>query len=391
MTGRTVGRDVATGRTVALSWRDGRIVESVEKPCDSEADGWIAPAFWDIQTNGRWGRSYSDPTLTIEDVERIVCAQAALGTAKLCPTLITAPLENTAHGLRMIAAACERSPDVARRIVGIHLEGPWISELDGYRGAHPLEAVRDPSWDDFQRLQDASGGRIVLVTLAPERPGAIPFIRSLVESGVVVAIGHTAANAATLSAATESGASLSTHLGNGIASPLPRHPNPIWHQAADDRLFASLIADGHHLDPDTLRVLIRAKGADRLILVSDASPLAGLPVGTYGPWAIDASGKVVVSGTSYLAGSNQPLAVGLQALLREGSLTPAHVLATVTANPARLLGHPAPRLAPNQPADIVGFRVVDGAFLLTDVWIDGRPVDFRAAEHAPADLDEARP
>ena len=108
---------------------------------------------------------------------------------------------------------------------------------------------------------------------------------------------------------------MSTHLGNGIASVLPRHPNPIWEQAALDSLLASFIADGHHLDRATLRVLARAKGPGQTILVSDASPLAGLPPGVYGEWAVDPSGKIVVAGTPYLAGSNQGLETGLRNLL----------------------------------------------------------------------------
>src|SRR5206468_11511036 len=130
-----------------------------------------------------------------------------------------------------IAAACERSPDVAARVVGIHLEGPSISALDGYRGAHPLAAVRDPDWGEFQALQAASGGRVVLVTLAPERTGAIDFIARATAAGVVVALGHTAADGPTLRDAVRAGARLSTHLRNGIAPPLPRHPNPIRHPA----------------------------------------------------------------------------------------------------------------------------------------------------------------
>src|SRR6202034_1491943 len=131
--------------------------------------------------------------------------------------------------------------------------------------------------------------------------------RRAAASGICGAVGHTAADVATIRAATEAGARLSTHLGNGIASELPRHPNPIWLQAASPVLVASLIADGHHLDLATLRVLAKAKGPEQTILVSDASPLAGLPPGDYGDWAVDPSGKIVVAGTPYLAGSNQGL------------------------------------------------------------------------------------
>ena len=138
--------------------------------------------------------------------------------------------------------------------------------------------------------------------------------------------------------AINAGATLSTHLGNGIASPLARHPNPIWLQAANDGLHASLIADGHHLSPEVLRVLARAKGADRTILVSDASPLAGLPVGRYGDWAVDPSGKIVVAGTPYLAGSNQGLVTGVQTLQQATGWPLDVVLDCCSARPAALLG-----------------------------------------------------
>src|SRR5262249_19662085 len=152
------------------------------------------------------------------------------------------------HGVRTIARACDVDPSVAARVAGIHLEGPYISEQDGYRGAHPLSAVRDPDWSEVQALQDAAEGRIAIVTLAPERPGAIGLIENLVQSGVLVALGHTAADGPTIRAAVAAGARLSTHLGNGIAATLARHPNPIWDQAALDYLSASFIADGHHID-----------------------------------------------------------------------------------------------------------------------------------------------
>jgi N-acetylglucosamine-6-phosphate deacetylase len=384
MTQAISARSALSGREIRLSWSGGRITESVEfdaaRPAAAE-DDWVAPAFWDIQFNGRWGLSFSDPALTPLDVARIVRAQTALGAASVCPTLITAARESTRLGLAAIAEACAAHPDVNDRVIGIHLEGPWISEVDGYRGAHPRSAVRDPDWDEFLAFQEASGQRIRLVTLAPERPGAIPFIRKLVESGVAVGLAHTAADGPTLAQAVEAGARLSTHLGNGIVATLPRHPNPIWDQAADDRLFASLIADGHHLGPSTLRVLTRAKGKERVILVSDASPLAGLPPGTHGEWAVDPSGKIVVAGTPYLAGSNQPLAVGLGHLMAWAGFTLSEAIATVTANPARLLGRPIPTLDVGQPAHLVRFRIdPDPRLTLHTVWVDGEPVDPRQAD-----------
>jgi N-acetylglucosamine-6-phosphate deacetylase len=374
---RIVARDYRDSRWLGLEIRDG-LIESAQSTDDpgilDPEDDWVAPAFWDIQINGRWGHSFSSPDLTVEQVATIVRAQGPLGTARLCPTLITAPVEHLFHGVRMIAAACEAFPDVAARVVGIHLEGPFISERDGYRGAHSAESIRDPDWSLMQELQEASGGRIVLMTLAPERIGAIEFIRHATAAGVVIALGHTAADDATIRAATEAGARLSTHLGNGIASELPRHPNSIWLQAASTELVASLIADGHHLDLATLRVLALAKGPTHTILISDASPLAGLPPGVYGEWAIDPSGKIVVAGTPYLAGSNQGLEVGVQNLLATSGYTLEQAIQTVSATPARLLGKQVPRLARGEPADLVIFRRrrEEDMFVLKRVCVQGR-------------------
>ena len=382
-----IARHYQTGRWLEIALEGGRIASA--SPADGPAevrdsDDWVAPAFWDIQTNGRRGVSFSDPTLTVDQVAAIVRAQAGLGTARLCPTLITAPLADMLHGVRTIAKACDRSPDVASMVLGIHLEGPSISEVDGYRGAHPLEAVRGPDWDDFLAFREASGGRIAIITLAPERPGAIEFIRRATLEGVVIALGHTSADAPTLRAAVDAGATLSTHLGNGIASPLPRHPNPIWDQAAEDGLMASLIADGHHLDPSILKALVRAKTPDRILLVSDASPLAGLPPGRHGEWAVDPSGKIVVAGTPYLAGSNQGIDVGVDHLIRLAGLTPARALDAATRQPARLLRRPEPAIEPGQPANLIRFRLRAGEnepnFRLKSTCVDGRWVEPEAVE-----------
>jgi N-acetylglucosamine-6-phosphate deacetylase len=372
---KVVARNYFDSRWIELELQHGRIaaVQVLDRSTAAASeDEWVAPAFWDIQVNGRWGHSFSSPDLSVEQVAAIVRAQANLGTAHLCPTLITAPVEHLVHGLRTVARACERFPDVGNRVVGIHLEGPFISELDGYRGAHPFSAIRDPDWNLFRALQEAAGGRIVLVTLAPERSGAIPFIQKAVASGVVVALGHTAADGVMIRSAVAAGARLSTHLGNGIASPLPRHPNPIWEQAGLDDLWASFIADGHHLDASTLRVLVRAKGSERTILVSDASPLAGLPPGVHGEWAIHPSGKIVVAGTPYLAGSNQGLEIGIQNLLRASGWSLQQVLAAVTSNAAGLLGLAQPRLAPGEPANLVVFRRTEQkGFVLDRICVGG--------------------
>ena len=372
---KVVARDFSTSHWLEHEVSDGRFaaVPSAGGPSlVGPLDDWVAPAFWDIQMNGRWGHSFSSSDLTVDQVVAIVRAQATLGTARLCPTLITAPLDHMLHGLRRIAAACEAFPDVAARVVGIHVEGPFLSEREGYRGAHPVASMRDPDWELFQEFQAAASGRIILITLAPERAGSLEFIQRATGTGVVVALGHTAADRPTIHAAARAGARLSTHLGNGIASPLPRHPNPIWEQAGLDQLSASFIADGHHLDLATLRVLARAKGPSRTILISDASPLAGLPPGVYGEWTVDQSGKIVVTGTPYLAGSNNGLEVGLRHLLQATGWSLDQAIDTVTVNPAHLLSRRSPRLALGEPANLVLLRQTEDLGLqLVDCCIDG--------------------
>lgn len=333
---------------VSIQVVDGRIqsvrYEPQAKALDSTSKIWIMPAVWDIQTNGRWDISFSDTELTVQQVIQIVRAQPALGTTRLLPTLITASRAGFLHGVRTIAAACDADPIVDRMVAGIHLEGPAISELDGFRGAHPLEDVRDWTYSEYLELQEASGNRIRLITLAPERAGSMEFIRSVTAEGVVVSLGHTAASEHQIHEAVEAGATLSTHLGNGIASQLPRHPNQIWTQAAEDRLMASLICDGHHVGQDFIRVVSRAKSSENLILVSDHSPLAGMPVGSYGRWSVDESGKIVVAGTPYLAGSNQDLTNGILNLAKATGWEFDTCAQTITANPARLLDEELPSL-----------------------------------------------
>lgn len=376
---RLIARHYLDGRWTDIELARSRIasVSPAVEPLGLDPPSlWVAPAFWDIQLNGRWGHSFSSPELTVDQVAEIVRAQGSLGTARLCPTLITAPVPDMLHGLRTIASACDRFPDVAARILGIHLEGPFLSALAGYRGAHPAEAMRDPDWKLFQEFQAAAGGRIVLITLAPERYGAIEFIARASREGIAIALGHTAAGGEVVRSAARAGARLSTHLGNGIESTLPRHPNPIWEQAACDDLSASFIADGHHLEASTLRVLARAKGPARTLLVTDASPLAGLPPSTYGEWAVEPSGKIVVSGTPYLAGSNVTLPESLRRLLAATAWSLPEAIGTVTTNPARVLGRPSPRIEPGEPANLVLFRFTGpDHFDLTRVCVDGQWYD----------------
>ncbi len=176
---------------------------------------WLAPGFIDIQSNGYGGQEFSSAELTIDKVAAIAGRQATFGVTQFCPTVTTASFETIVHSVRTIAEACRQLPAVASVVPGIHLEGPYISAEDGPRGAHPLAHCRPPDWNEFERFQEAADGRIRIVTLSPEYPGAADFIRRAAASGVVLAIGHTSADSAQICAAVDAGARLSTHLGNG--------------------------------------------------------------------------------------------------------------------------------------------------------------------------------
>jgi len=224
------------------------------------------------------------------------------------------------------------------------MEGPYISPEDGPRGAHLREFVRDAGVDDFRRRQDAAEGRIVIVTVAPEVPGALPLIEHLVSSKVRAAIGHTGATGPQIADAVKAGATMSTHLGNGCANMLPRHPNVIWEQLGEDRLLAGFIVDGHHLPPATVKSMIRAKTPARTILVTDAVGAAGMPPGRYtlGGQLVELSpeGRVAAPGAPNLAGSALRLDVAIGNTVKFTGLPLEEVVAMASTRPAGYIGIP---------------------------------------------------
>jgi N-acetylglucosamine-6-phosphate deacetylase len=360
--------------------RDG-VIESIAPagtgPVDRSA-GWVAPALFDLQINGCDGKAFASAELTVADVRHVVSVCRRHGIGGFCPTLITSSFETLRHGFTTLRSACESDRALDRSLPCFHLEGPYISPEDGPRGAHPLEHVRTPSLDEFQRLQEAAGGRIRLLTLAPERAGALPFIEALVKQGVVVAIGHTAARPEQIREAVRAGARLSTHLGNGSHALLPRHENYLWEQLASDELMASIITDGHHLPAALIRCLVRVKTPARLIVTCDASSLAGLPPGRYTQVGKELEvlkgGKVVVPDTTFLGGSGVFTDTCLRMLLGLGEVGLADAIDMAGAKPRALLGLPALDLKEGMPADLILFEHDSRqAFELKETLIGGHP------------------
>jgi N-acetylglucosamine-6-phosphate deacetylase len=358
------GLDYRTGRPIAVEIENGFIRE-ICKIKGSTSLPWLAPGFVDLQVNGFRGVDLNTLPLSSDSVFEVTQMLWREGVTAYLPTVITNSDDGIEEVVRAIAEAIRQYPVLDRVIPGIHLEGPFISPQDGPRGAHDLAYVKAPDWELFERWQNAADGRIRLVTLSPEWPNAIEFIEKCVQHGVNVAIGHTAASTEQIAAAVRAGANVSTHLGNGSHPILPRHPNYIWDQLAEDDLWACMIGDGFHLPDSVLKVIMRVKQG-RAILVSDVVDLGGYEPGEY---ETHIGGKVVLTPEGKLHLKDQPLLLaGSVQTLRQGvwnlqrkqlcELQEAWDMASV--RPAAYLGLPTQQgLTVGAPADLVVFELTD--------------------------------
>lgn len=385
------GISVESGKALEVRVEKGRIHE-VREIGPSKDLPFLSSGFFDIQINGHRGIDYSGEDLTSERVLEVCRSVARTGTTRHLATIITRPKERILANLRVVAEARNRYPFVRASILGIHLEGPFISEEDGPRGAHNREFVRNPDIAEFEEWQAAAEGAIRIVTLAPERNGAIPFIRHLRQKGVVAAIGHTGADAIAIQEAIRAGASLSTHLGNGSHAQIPRLRNYIWEQLAADELFASFICDGFHLPPAVMKVFARAKGIERIILVSDVAFLAGLEPGFYKWGHLDVElhpdGRITQVGTPFFAGAGHLLNRGIAQFVKHTGSSLANAVKACTVNPARLfagIGEPNQlesffKIEAGVPAHLVLFHYQEGdeALRILKVVVEGE--EFNGTE-----------
>ncbi len=340
---------------------------------------FMSPGFVDIQINGLAGVDFSDADLDVAKALSVLPAVWKTGTTAICATLITNSIEQLQRNFRTLEAARQRDARFAATVPGYHLEGPYLSSGPSH-GAHDPKFMHPPDWEEFQSLQEAAGGHIAILTLAPELPGACDFIRKAVASGVVVALGHTDGGPEHIHAAVEAGATLSTHLGNGCPQMIHRHQNPLWAQLASDRLSAGLICDGFHLPPDVVRVASRVKGAERCILVTDAVHVAGLAPGRYTLVGVEIellpNGQVVRMDRASLAGSALSMNRAVAVFQEYTGASLEVALQAATANPRRVLGRAAAAtgLAAGQPADLVVFRPEPDALRIEKVLLQGEQV-----------------
>jgi N-acetylglucosamine-6-phosphate deacetylase len=269
-----------TGQTEAFTMEADWLLAYTETAGTAPGPPFVGPGLIDLQVNGIMGIDFNSSIVSKEDFLTATLHLLSKGVTTFFPTIITNSDENILRLLVCIREACEASPLVNSCIGGIHLEGPFISPADGAIGAHDKKYVKAPDWELFKKFQNAAGGKIKVVTLAPEWDGSYEFIASCINHSIIVSIGHSLANPQQICNAVRAGARLSTHLGNGVPLLLPRHPNIIWEQLATEQLYTCIIGDGIHLPDSFIKVVIKNKG-DHTILVSDATCFAGMAPGEY--------------------------------------------------------------------------------------------------------------
>ena len=307
---------------------------------------YTGPGLVDLQVNGYAGIDFngSDEVYTPETFHTIREKMANRGVLLSLPTFITASPERLEANCRAYATLVEGDEALATTFPKLHIEGPFISPVEGPRGAHPREHACSPADipDLMKRLQEASGNRLGIITLAPELPGALELIAWCRENNIVASAGHTNATAAEIHAAVGAGLLMSTHLGNGSHQTLPRMDNYIQAQLSEDALCASFIADGHHVPFYVLKNFIRAKGFEKTVLVSDAICAADCGPGRYvlGDFEVEVSETLRCTkvGHAGLAGSALTMDMGIIYTARHTDADFSEAWTMASTRPAQLVG-----------------------------------------------------
>jgi len=376
------GIHYTTYKPVRIEINDGVIsdIYEITKLSGKSKDLFVGPGLIDNQINGYANVDFSGKNLTTENFMSATKAIRRDGVTTFIPTLITNSHENLIKLFSILDEACRTYSLVGESIPGFHLEGPYLSPEEGFRGCHPVKHIRKPSWDEFSGYQKASGGRIIQVTIAPEIEGALEFIKQCSSQGILVAIGHTNASADQIHKAVDNGATISTHLGNGCANFIHRHNNPIWPQLADDRLTTSIIADGHHLLPDEIKVFYKAKGVDNIILTSDVMYLAGMAPGKYffmeAEVTLTQDGMLLNEELNCLAGASFPLKKGVENIMNFTGCSLSEAIKMSSENVARIYNlTDRGAISRGKRADLIQFEKEGNQINIKKTFIKGILVD----------------
>jgi N-acetylglucosamine-6-phosphate deacetylase len=375
------GIHYGTGNPVSIEIIDGYIANISETGSlkNGNVNSFIAPGLIDNQINGYSGVDFSGDNLEVEDVIHAAQAIWSGGVTTFLPTLITNSSETLTKNFGVLAKALKTDVKLRESIPGFHLEGPYISPEEGYRGCHPVQYIHNPSWKEFLGFQKAADGHIIEITLAPEIEGAMEFIKQCDKNGILVAIGHTNTSAEQILQAVENGARLSTHLGNGCANYIHRHKNPIWPQLANDQLTPTLIADGHHLLPEEIQVFYKVKGPENIILTSDVVYLCGMAPGNY--TFLESEVILREDGLLYnpilkcLAGASFPLKKGVENVMNFTGCSLTNAINMASRNVTGILGlKERGRLEQGKRADLIMLERKGNEISIKRTWLNGKLV-----------------
>lgn len=317
-------------------------------------DGTITAGFFDIHFHGVAGQDvmHASPG-GFREIDRVL---ASAGVTLYLPTTVTASLDITLSALERMANDIDAEPlPGSSQAVGIHIEGPFLSHAK--RGMHPAEHLLSPSTKILDRFWEAARGKICLMTIAPELPGALETIQHATALGIRCSMGHSMATRAEAIAGISSGAVSATHTFNAMRGFDHREPGILGIVLDNDNLYADLICDGLHVAPEAVRLWLKAKGPERAILITDCLSAAGRPDGTYmaGDTVVHVEGDACRTDAGVLAGSVITLDRAVANLRKFAGVELPTAARTASINPARMLGFPEP-LVPGAPAD---FNVYD--------------------------------
>lgn len=368
---------------ISVEIKDGKIIKVInldELPGDAQ-HVYVAPGLIDNQVNGFGGISFSlgSNNLTKEGIFKATQALWKEGITTYLPTLTTNSHDILRNNFSLLKEAMD-DPSLLGSLAGFHLEGPYISKEDGYRGAHPVEFVREPDWKEFMDYYRASGGHILQVTLAPETKGALEFISRCREKNIVVGLGHHNASAEIIKMAVDRGAQISTHLGNGCANMINRHQNPFWPQLSEDRLMISLICDGFHLRDEEIAVFYKVKGPEKTILTSDVTSFAGMSPGLYKNVEGDTiqltkEGQLLYPEQQVLYGSAISLNRGVVKIMKSTGCNLNDAISMASTNPAKLYKmNDRGEITTGKRADLILFTIDGTKLNVVKTYVAGKLV-----------------
>jgi N-acetylglucosamine-6-phosphate deacetylase len=368
---------------VEITIRDGLIrnVKRMNKLPKGSQPLIIAPGFIDNQINGFAGVSFSvgNSELTAEGIRNATYAIWRTGVTTFLPNINTNDRELIKRNI-VALAHMKDEPALLGSIPGIHLEGPYISPVDGFRGSHPLKYIRKPDWEEFQDLYELSERSILQITLAPELVGAMEFIDKCKSNGIIVGLGHHNASSEIISEAVARGARIVTSIGSGLANFIDKSDNPLWPQLSDDRLLISLVCDKFSLPPEELRVFYKVKGPSRIIIASDVTKYASLQPGKFvtdngDSVELTSEGRLIYAGQNIVYGSASPIKDGVANLMNLTGCSLSDAVMMASTNPAKLYGFSdRGSIAVGKRADIILFRLVGSEIVISKTYVKGNLV-----------------